>query len=149
MPIARRTTLFCPVDRNTLGKAFRHVLENAIAACPEPGEVTAAYRSGSLDGRPDGSPALEVLICDNGPELSPKQQARALESFDTTKTKGTGLGLAVARRIVVAHGGWIRIGNAAGGGAQIHITLPRDSGESRDEDDAGFRAPLPALPLEY
>jgi signal transduction histidine kinase len=141
--------LFCPVDRDTLGQAFRHVLENAIAACPEPGEVTATYRSGSLDGRPEGWPALEVLIRDNGPGLSSEQQARALEPFYTTKTKGTGLGLAVARRIVEAHGGWIRIGNAAGGGVQVHITLPRASGESRDEDYAGFRAPLPALPLEY
>jgi signal transduction histidine kinase len=117
--------VFCLVDRDALGQAFQHVLENAIAACPEPGEVTAAYRSGSPAGRPEGCPALEVLIRDNGPGLSPAQQARAFEPFFTTKTVGTGLGLAVAHRVVEAHGGRIRIGNAAGGGAEVCITLPR------------------------
>jgi signal transduction histidine kinase len=115
--------LNCSVDRDALGEVFRHVLENAIAACPESGEITVAYRSGSLDGQP----ALEVAVRDNGPGLSPEQQACAFDPFYTTKTKGTGLGLAVAKRVVEAHGGRIRIRNAAAGGAEICITLPRDS----------------------
>jgi signal transduction histidine kinase len=58
--------------------------------------------------------------------LGPEQARRIFEPFYTTKTKGTGLGMAIAQRIVKAHGGEIAVGSSAGRGAEIIITLPRD-----------------------
>ena len=54
-----------------------------------------------------------------------EQQARIFEPFFTTKTKGTGLGMAIARRIVEAHRGQIQVGECSSRGTTIIVTLPR------------------------
>jgi PAS domain S-box-containing protein len=107
-------------DAFALGQVFRNIFENAIVACPEPGEVWVHLRSKRLDRRA----ALEVSIRDNGPGLNAEQAQRIFDPFFTTKTKGTGLGMAIAKRIVDAHGGHISVGNNGSGGAEILITLP-------------------------
>jgi signal transduction histidine kinase len=106
-------------DLFALGQVFRNIFENAIVACPEAGEVTVSWRRTRLEERP----AVEVAICDNGPGLNPEQAQRIFDPFFTTKTKGTGLGMAIAKRIVEAHGGRIAVGVNCGG-AQILLTLP-------------------------
>ncbi len=102
-------------------QVFRNLLENALAACPDPLEITVACRPGRLDGRD----ALRVCVSDNGPGLSPEQRARAFDAFYTTKTKGTGLGLAICRRIIEAHSGRIELADRPGRGAEFVILLPR------------------------
>ena len=115
--------LDCPVDPFRLEQVFRNILENALAACPDPVRVVVRCRPAEVDGRP----ALCVSVQDNGPGLGPEQRQRIFDPFFTTKTKGTGLGMAIARRIIEAHGGRIAVGPASGGGAEIRITLPRES----------------------
>jgi signal transduction histidine kinase len=66
-------------------------------------------------------------VRDNGPGLNPEQRRRIFDPFFTTKTKGTGLGMAIAKRIVEAHGGQITVGSGSGNGAEILIILPRES----------------------
>jgi signal transduction histidine kinase len=61
--------------------------------------------------------------------LTAEQRARIFEPFFTTKTRGTGLGMAIARRLVEAHGGQLELGPARERGAEIVMTLPRE-GES-------------------
>ena len=73
----------------------------------------------------DGHPALRVAVRDHGPGLDPEQRQRIFEPFYTTKTKGTGLGMSITKRIVEAHGGRIAVGEGAGPGAEIILTLPR------------------------
>ena len=73
----------------------------------------------------DGQPALRVAVQDNGPGLNAEQRQRIFDPFFTTKTKGTGLGMAIAKRIIEAHGGRISVGPAPEG-AEIVITLPRE-----------------------
>ena len=75
--------------------------------------------------QPVGQPALRIAVRDQGPGLSPEQRQRIFEPFFTTKTKGTGLGMAITRRIVEAHRGRIAVGEGGGPGAEILITLPR------------------------
>jgi signal transduction histidine kinase len=111
----------CSADRHAIEQVFRNVLENAIAASPDPGEVTVELREAVANAEP----VLEVAMRDNGPGLSAEQRARIFEPFFTTKTHGTGLGMPIAKRIVEAHGGRIRVGEPAAG-AEILMTLPRN-----------------------
>ena len=114
--------LGCRIDPFRLEQVFRNMMENALAACGDGAEVTIRASATTLDGKP----AVHVAVRDNGPGLNAEQRARIFEPFFTTKTKGTGLGMAIAKRIVEAHGGRIAVGPGAGPGAEILITLPRE-----------------------
>jgi signal transduction histidine kinase len=115
--------LECPVDHFRLEQVFRNIFENALAACRDPVRLTVRCADVDLAGRP----AAQVAVGDNGPGLTAEQKQRIFEPFFTTKTKGTGLGMAIAKRIVEAHGGQLAVGPASDGGAEIVITLPRDT----------------------
>jgi PAS domain S-box-containing protein len=108
------------VDQFRLGQVFRNILENALAACQEPVEISVVCARADLDGQP----AIRLAFQDNGPGLNAEQRQRIFDPFFTTKTKGTGLGMAIAKRIVEAHGGQIAVGAGADRGAEILITLP-------------------------
>ncbi len=114
--------LRCVADAFRLEQVFRIVLENALAACRDPVELTVRSSGASLEGRP----AVLVAVRDNGPGLNAEQRRRIFEPFYTTKTKGTGLGMAIAQRIAEAHGGRIAVGQEPGPGAEVLITLPRE-----------------------
>ena len=111
-------------DRGRLIQVFRNVLDNALAAAVDPVRVDVTWSPSTLGDRP----AAEVAIRDNGPGLGPDQRRNLFEPFFTTKTQGTGLGMAIARRIVEAHEGTIRLGGDHAPGAEIVITLPRSAG---------------------
>jgi signal transduction histidine kinase len=70
------------------------------------------------------SPAIEVAIQDNGSGVAADARRYVFDAFFTTKTKGTGLGMAIARRIIEAHGGRLELGDSEGG-AEFVIQLPR------------------------
>lgn len=57
--------------------------------------------------------------------LNAEQRQRIFEPFYTTKPKGTGLGMAIAKRIMEAHGGDIWVGNGGSPGAAFILTLPQ------------------------
>ncbi|HEY7156104.1 MAG TPA: ATP-binding protein, partial [Gemmataceae bacterium] len=57
--------------------------------------------------------------------IAAEERPKLFEPFYTTKAKGTGLGLPIIRRIIEAHRGEIAVGEGAGSGAEILITLPR------------------------
>jgi hypothetical protein len=101
-------------------QVFRNILENAIAACSDPGEVRVRCRETTLGG----APAVQISFADNGPGLNAEQRQRIFEPFYTTKTRGTGLGMAIAARIVEAHDGQIAVGQPEKG-AELVVTLPR------------------------
>ena len=72
--------------------------------------------------------ALRVTVEDDGPGFADRAlRGDAFQPFFTTKERGSGLGLVVARRIVEGHGGTIRLGNHDGGGARVVVELPRQS----------------------
>jgi two-component system sensor histidine kinase HupT/HoxJ len=88
--------------------------------------------------RPDGAPAMWItteidaggvaIVCrDNGPGIPEPHLSRIFDPFFTTKPvgKGTGLGLSISYGIVEQHGGRLSAGNAAGGGAEFRVELPR------------------------
>jgi PAS domain S-box-containing protein len=110
----------CSVDRFAMAQVFRNIFENAVDVSPVDGIVEIACSEGANG---NGN-AVIICIADRGPGLSPEQQQRIFEPFFTTKAKGTGLGMAIASRIVQSHGGSIAATSA--GGACIQITLPRN-----------------------
>ena len=114
----------CCVDAFALEQVFRNILENALAACSDPVRIRAEFQERRLDDEPGGDSQVSISIADNGPGLSAEAREKIFEPFFTTKTKGTGLGMAISRRIVEAHGGEIAVGREQPG-AEIVITLPR------------------------
>ncbi|TWU21458.1 Sensor protein FixL [Novipirellula galeiformis] len=113
--------LTCIIDAFRIEQVFRNLMENALAACSSLVRLTVSCTESEING----APAVCVSICDNGPGLTDEQRARVFEAFFTTKSKGTGLGMAIAKRIVEAHQGTIAVGDARDGGAEFLITLPR------------------------
>jgi signal transduction histidine kinase len=115
--------LRCSVDQFRMAQVFRNMLENSLAACADPVIIEILCSEAKIRGKP----GIRIRVQDNGPGLSPEQKARIFEPFYTTKTKGTGLGMPIAKRIVEAHGGSIEVGNGPRPGAEIIVALPRDS----------------------
>jgi signal transduction histidine kinase len=108
-------------DPHALKQVFRNVLENSLAACMDP--LTIEVEHSLAD---DGEEAwLVISFHDNGPGFSPETRMKLFEPFFSTKVKGTGLGMPIARRLVEAHGGAITVGASGRPGAEILVELPR------------------------
>ncbi|MFL6235060.1 MAG: two-component system sensor histidine kinase NtrB [Thermoanaerobaculia bacterium] len=110
-------------DPQLLERAVRNLLHNAAQAEREAGrrgpvEVSVAH---------DGEGGVEVAIEDRGPGLPEEIRARLFHPFATGRRGGVGLGLALAHRIVVLHGGRIRLEDRPGGGTRALLTFPRDT----------------------
>ncbi len=110
----------CEVDEHRIEQVFRNVLENAIAACSETGRVIITL-SGSNQSQ---EPSLQISIRDNGPGFTKESAENVFMPFFTTKQKGTGLGMAICKRIVEAHGGRIDVASHHDGG-EVIIVLPQ------------------------
>jgi signal transduction histidine kinase len=84
----------------------------------------------------DGCQWLELTVSDTGPGIAPDQVERIFQPFFTTKAHGIGLGLAITRRLVEDHGGYIRVEGHFGYGATLSVCiplLPDDEGEEGNE----------------
>jgi signal transduction histidine kinase len=105
-------------DGARLKQAVLNLVQNAIAATEQGGAVTlmAAHSDG-----PDGG--VKLVVRDTGQGIPPANLARIFDEGFTTRTDGCGLGLAIARRIVEAHGGALRVESRLGEGAAFTITL--------------------------
>jgi signal transduction histidine kinase len=114
--------LHCQVDAFRLDQVFRNIFENSLVACRGEVRIDVTCTAATLAGQP----AVMVSVRDNGPGLSAEQRRRIFEPFFTTRTKGTGLGMAIAKRIVEAHGGQIAVGDDVVQGTEILIVLLRE-----------------------
>ena len=74
--------------------------------------------------RRDGGQAVEIAVSDAGPGIPAEALAHVFDPFFTTKPNGMGMGLAISRTIIEAHGGRIWAENTHGGGAAFRFTLP-------------------------
>jgi signal transduction histidine kinase len=132
-----------PLDVNGLHQALVNVIMNAVEAAPaKKGVVTIKTRYD-----PAGLEAT-VVVADNGPGMDAARLETIFEAFRSTKgQRGTGLGLAVTRKIVEEHGGRIEIESSPGEGTSVHITLPSDRGQI-DSSATHLPRPMPGDDLE-
>jgi signal transduction histidine kinase len=71
-----------------------------------------------------GGSGAAIQVGDRGPGLSPEARQRLGEPFFTTRERGTGLGLALARKAALAHGGALEVLDREGGGTLARLALP-------------------------
>jgi len=105
-------------DGVQLQQVFMNLMLNAIEAMKDSGgELT-------ITSRPNPEGQLVVSISDTGVGLPADSAERIFDAFHTTKPQGTGMGLAITRSIVEAHGGHVWATANQGAGATFHFTLP-------------------------
>jgi two-component system, NtrC family, sensor histidine kinase HydH len=106
-----------PLDAQRMHQVLHNLLRNAVEASPE-GGIIHATATREAD-------ALVLVLRDRGGGVPEESLGRIFEPFFTTRARGTGLGLAVARRIVELHGGTLTARNHPEGGAEFRVTLPQ------------------------
>ena len=110
-------------DPSQMRQVLLNLLQNAIQAMPRGGTLTLALVP--TDER------LEIRISDTGTGIPEDHLERIFEPFYTTKTRGTGLGLHLARRVIEGHHGELRVESEAGRGSTFIIDIPRSAGKSQ------------------
>jgi signal transduction histidine kinase len=109
-------------DERKLKQVLLNLLSNAVKFTPDGGRVQV---SAELD-----TDKVEITVKDTGVGISPEDQASLFEEFkqlgkdSSRKAEGTGLGLALTRRLVELHGGQILVQSALGHGSTFRVTLP-------------------------
>jgi signal transduction histidine kinase/CheY-like chemotaxis protein len=107
-----------PVDRIQLQQVLMNLMLNGIEAMQDKGGALTVSSKRTEDG------ALQISVRDTGGGFSDTDSEHLFDAFFTTKPKGTGMGLSISRRIVVAHGGRLWASRGAEGGAIFAFTLP-------------------------
>jgi two-component system NtrC family sensor kinase len=115
-------------DPEMVAIALRHLIVNAAEAFDGSAErervsLPSGARRVRVFVRNEG-PALAVHVEDSGPGLPQDLRSRVFEPSVSTKGPGRGLGLAVARHVVEALGGWMELGSSELGGARASVFLP-------------------------
>ena len=105
-----------PLDRTQIEQAALNLILNASQAMPRGGTLTITTES--------HAGGVCVSITDTGVGMTPEVRQRLFEGFLTTKRTGTGLGLAVVRKIIDAHHGRIEVESAPGKGTTFKVFLP-------------------------
>jgi signal transduction histidine kinase len=106
-------------DARLLRQALVNLFLNAYQAMPRAGRLDVRSSRGAIDGRP----CAEIVVQDSGAGIAADIVDKIFQPFFTTKATGTGLGLAVVRRIVEGHGGTIDLGRVSPG-AEFRLRLP-------------------------
>lgn len=103
------------IDEGLMKQAFCNIIQNAVEAMPDGGTLTIEVRLGRQ---------LMIVIKDTGVGIPKERIKKVFLPFFTTKDKGTGLGLALAHKIILSHGGRIEVESEEGKGTVFTVILP-------------------------
>jgi signal transduction histidine kinase len=107
-------------DTDLLSRGINNIIKNACEA---------NNGRGVIDIRVNERDHCWILeVRDQGDGVNPKDIDKIFEPFYTTRSKGTGLGLAFARQVIRAHGGHVTVENIEAGGALFTVTIPSGKG---------------------
>ena len=124
-------------DESQLRQVIHNLVQNALDAVADRADGRVTVRTDASRTEQGGVRAVRLQIIDNGPGFADKVLKRAFEPYVTTKTRGTGLGLAVVKKIADEHGARVRIANLPGsrsetpgdvppaGGAQVSLSFSK------------------------
>lgn len=104
-------------DPSLLRQALSNLVSNGEQAMRGGGRLTIA-------ARPAGEDGVDLVVADEGVGISPEVQARVFDLYFTTKSEGTGIGLAVVKQVAQLHGGRVILRSEPGEGTAITIQLP-------------------------
>ena len=120
-------------DNDRLAQVFTNLIDNALKHTLQGGRVTVAAKEVTSQPARKGDkvvPKVEVSVADTGSGIPPEDLSRIFERFYQVdksrrrKDRGAGLGLAIAKEIVEAHGGQIKAESVVGVGTKFTVTLP-------------------------
>ena len=111
------------LDEASIRAATLNLMLNAVQAMSTGGRLTVS--TGTDDGH------LWMTIRDTGSGMTPEQIQRLFEPFNTTKSRGLGLGMPYAQKVIQQHGGNIAVESRPGSGTQVKIELPANGGVNK------------------
>jgi two-component system sensor histidine kinase HydH len=117
----------CAADRDLVEGAIENLIRNAVEALDAGGRVIVRTEPSRRGTRP----GVRVVVQDDGAGMNPRVQVRALDDFFTTKSSGSGLGLAFVRRVADSHRGELSLESEEGRGTTAALWLPLGAGEGR------------------
>jgi len=120
-------------DANQLKQAFLNIINNAIQSIEDGGEVRVTTQQ--------RGEWIVVRIADSGPGISEEVMGKLFVPFFTTRKTGSGLGLAVTRRIIENHGGEIEVDSEVGKGTIFEVRVPIVRSSQEDEHRKRFGDP--------
>lgn len=130
-------------DPALIRQAMSNLILNACEAMPDGGEliIDISLESKHIEGRHD---ELLISVIDSGNGIAPEIKSKMFNPFFSTKAEGTGLGLALVKKIVTLHQGWIEVQSKPGKGTRITMHLPyldigdlKESGSKINNQPAG------------
>jgi PAS domain S-box-containing protein len=136
-------------DELQIEQALQNILRNAVEAMPGGGTLKVSTALAAEGG------GVEIRVQDTGPGIPVQDRERIFQSFFTTKTKGTGLGLTIVQRVLTNHGGEIIMEHPETGGTSVLVRLPvncrcksRNAGSGGEDEATNSMGPYFAPPAE-
>jgi signal transduction histidine kinase len=123
-------------DPEKLRRVIENLIANAVDALVESQAITPRIQV--LGGENLAGTEVWLRIIDNGPGIAAEDRERIWSPFFTTREKGTGLGLALSRKTIEAHGGRIELVSDAQRGTEFVIAFPRDPNAGSDRRGAAY-----------
>lgn len=134
------------LDQSLMHQALMNLMGNAVEAVDQQtGAVTV--RATYMPAAGGARAMVRIDVIDNGPGIAADRQQTIFQPFQTSKgLRGTGLGLAVTKRIIEEHGGRIRLESTQGRGATFSVILPADGQRVDPSATAASRTGSPEQP---
>ena len=108
-------------DRDRLSQVFINIMLNGVQAMEHGGTLEITARKSGSGKR------IKLQFRDSGKGIQPEQLSQVFFPYFTTKKEGTGIGLAISQKIIVDHGGSIRVESEPGRGTTVFVDLPVDN----------------------